>query len=192
MTITELAILRLTEPQTWNSEPIASFFSLLSQQQGSVSGYPLLFLHHPSSADVSFLEAHSRDIVLISGWRDLRAHEVWIASEANQKLLHAATEGKLLSVRDFMHLDVPFPALLQKLQGSGTVLYERLPAKELLPVGEGWEDGLEWEIQAKTIDEGREKVYRFAGLPAGSTVPAVLVSDKDRLWLELISISGRG
>jgi hypothetical protein len=102
MTVTEFAVLQLLEPHTIASPSIRSFFIKLSQCQGAWSGYPLLFFQHHTSP---------KTIYLVSGWRDVPAHNDWIASDGNQELLREA--DPILAVIDFRHLQIDFETLPQ-------------------------------------------------------------------------------
>lgn len=88
MSITEFASLQLKEGKTW--EDILPYIRTLSHEQANISGFRLYFFDEALSDNTGM-------IYLLSGWVDVSAHEHWIASDMNQRLLRDL--GPLLEVR---------------------------------------------------------------------------------------------
>ncbi|KAI1788404.1 hypothetical protein LXA43DRAFT_848417, partial [Ganoderma leucocontextum] len=95
MTVTEFATLKLVSPYTWDSPDVHALFQTLSTQQGAWSGYPLRFFADTTDPQL---------IYLITGWESAAAHNEWIASEQNQKLLER-TKG-VIEVEGLAHAEV--------------------------------------------------------------------------------------
>lgn len=99
MTITEFATLELIEPYTLE-DPVPLLVTLLGRAadwQASWSSYPLSFFTNPVKPS---------EIHIITGWKDVAAHEAWIASDQNQELLQKLS--KFLTVKGMVHLDINF------------------------------------------------------------------------------------
>ncbi|EIW60208.1 uncharacterized protein TRAVEDRAFT_45455 [Trametes versicolor FP-101664 SS1] len=82
MSVTEIATLKLVPPHTWSSPATRSFFAAAASQQAARSGYPLHYFEDTTDAAI---------VYILTGWESVAAHEAWIASEANQKLLERGT-----------------------------------------------------------------------------------------------------
>ncbi|EKM55243.1 uncharacterized protein PHACADRAFT_50500, partial [Phanerochaete carnosa HHB-10118-sp] len=100
MPVTEFAVLEALPPYAVDSAPIQSFLADVGRQQASWSGYPLMFFRDTVSPT---------HVYLVSGWKDVPAHNVWIASEPNQELLRRA--ASILAVREFFHLGIDFETM---------------------------------------------------------------------------------
>lgn len=140
MTVTEFSVLLLRSSDlSLHSPPLAPLFTLLSERQSSYSGFPLRFYINKASPC---------EVYLISGWKDVPAHNVWIASEGNQELLRLLEP--YLTIKDFIHLDVPF---------------ETMPEGEVLSF---WEDHTgqpplsEAGVTGKDVEGGDTSTYHFA------------------------------
>src|ERR1700759_3164876 len=99
MTITEFVTFELIAPHTLeNPDPLlAELFGRGAQAQAAWSGHELHFFTNPATPS---------ELYLISGWKDVSAHEKWIASDQNQELMKKF--GQLLEVKGLAHLDMDF------------------------------------------------------------------------------------
>lgn len=193
MTITEVALLKITAPHTWSSPSIIRFFLDLSAKQSACSGYPLLFLRRihvdQSSASTPHADhtALAEETLLVSGWQSLAAHLEWIEGGINQELLRQASEEQLLTVGLFMHLDIHFPELEGILLGEeeSKVIFERVEEQ----IGQEEKAGdVRWEKIGRTVDDGKQEVWRFAGYNQALKAPLANVAAPTRLLLKITSI----
>jgi len=99
MTITEFASLELIAPHNLaNPDPLlVKLLGRGADQQSAWSCFDLSFYTNDSSPS---------EIYLIAGWRDVPAHERWIASNRNQELM--VKLGRFLKVRWMVDLNLDF------------------------------------------------------------------------------------
>ncbi|KAI5116071.1 hypothetical protein M0805_005584 [Coniferiporia weirii] len=97
MPITEFAVLQLKEGKVWAH--ILPHIRALMREQAAWSGYELHFFDDADS-DVDA----ARTVYLLSGWASVEAHEQWIASEMNQRLLRDLLP--FLDVKSLLHLAI--------------------------------------------------------------------------------------
>src|ERR1700683_2165666 len=99
MSITEFASLELVAPHNLEDpDPLlAKLFARLADQQSAWSRHDLLFFTNATSPS---------EIHLISGWKDVPAHEKWMASDQNQELVHKFR--RFLKVKGMVHLNLDF------------------------------------------------------------------------------------
>ncbi|OJT08699.1 hypothetical protein TRAPUB_425 [Trametes pubescens] len=109
MSVTEIATLRLVPPHTWSSPATRSFFAAAASQQAARSGCPLHYFQDTADAAI---------VYILTGWESVAAHEAWIASEANQKLLERGTG--LIEVVGLQHA-----RFAVELEGIDVVILER-------------------------------------------------------------------
>lgn len=155
MTVTEFAVLEACAPYTADSPIIRAFLDKVAQRQAAWSGYPLLFFRHSKTPAIIFL---------ISGWKDIPAHNEWIVSEGNQELLREAQE--ILGVNDFHHLEINFETMPPNVSGF---TWEVLPGGEAQGVGasgNGSTSEAVWEGAGKVLDGDEEQIYRLRGYVA--------------------------
>ncbi|KAH7929631.1 hypothetical protein BV22DRAFT_1029259 [Leucogyrophana mollusca] len=156
MPITELASLEFIPPYNLTHPPVAAIFRTLTAQQGSCSGYPLLFF---TNADPS----SPNEIYLLTGWQDEEAHWKWIAGKENQDLLVAIVP--YLKVRDMVHLTFDFDSVPRDAEKLYCEVYEAVGESEL-PVRE---DGVGWEASGKDMKNGSDTVYYFSARPVAAS-----------------------
>lgn len=114
MSVTEIATLKLVPPHTWSSPATRSFFAAAASQQAARSGYPLHYFEDTTDAAI---------VYILTGWESVAAHEAWIASEANQKLLERGTG--LIEVVGLQHAQFAVQlegikfVTLERWEGSG-------------------------------------------------------------------------
>jgi hypothetical protein len=93
MPVTEFVALKFKEPFTIDHPPILQEFQTILPKQAEWSGYPVTL----------YINAQDERLVyIISGWEDVEAHNKWIASQTNPKLLTYFT------VDDFAHVSIDF------------------------------------------------------------------------------------
>ncbi|KAF9532771.1 hypothetical protein CPB83DRAFT_758856 [Crepidotus variabilis] len=104
MPVTEFVTLKFKHPHTWDDPDVQKNFQLLSDWQSNCSGCILAF--YSSAADSSLL-------YLISGWKDVPAHNKWIASDKNQHLWKIF--NPTLSIATFTHVEMDFERIPRQL-----------------------------------------------------------------------------
>jgi hypothetical protein len=99
MSITEFASLELISPHSLEDPHplLAKLFARLADQQAAWSSHDLLFFTNTSSPS---------EIYLITGWKDVPAHEKWIASDQNKELV--VKFGRFLKVNGMVHLNLDY------------------------------------------------------------------------------------
>lgn len=152
MTITELASLQLKEGKTW--EDILPYIRTLLHEQADISGFPLYF----------FGDAHPDNIgtiYLLSGWADVSAHEHWIASDTNKRLLRDL--GPLLDVKSLLHLTIePSPKMWEQ---AGTVLFLQIdPEEAQKTLNTACTDGILWDDTGADAENKVEGGFRLIAL----------------------------
>lgn len=105
MAVTELAILKAVTPGAVQTPSVQAFLRNVAEQQTARSGFPILY-YHPITSNPS---GDADTVYLLSGWSSVAAHDVWIASAANQALLKEM--NGVFALAGFHHLDVDFGAL---------------------------------------------------------------------------------
>jgi hypothetical protein len=97
--ITEVAIFELIEPyKLTDPDPqLAKFFATVAGWQAAQSSHCLHFFVNTLSPS---------EIYLITGWKNVPAHEKWIASDQNQELL--VKSKRFLTVKGMVHLSLDF------------------------------------------------------------------------------------
>lgn len=104
MTVTELAILKAVTPGAVQTPSVQAFLRTTAEQQAARSRFPVLY-YHPITSNPS---GDVDEVYLLSGWDSVAAHNVWIASAANQALLKEM-DG-MFALAGFFHLDIDFGA----------------------------------------------------------------------------------
>lgn len=106
--ITEFATLELIPPHTLdNPDPIlAKLLARLADQQSTWSSHDLQFFANTGSEPC--------EVYLITGWKDVAAHERWITSDQNQELL--VKSGRFLKVKGMVHLSLDYNTVPTDIQ----------------------------------------------------------------------------
>lgn len=128
------------------------------------------------------------EVLLVSGWRNVAAHNEWIAGDLNQALLRQANEENLLSVGLFMHLNVDFHNLREQLiqEEPGRVLLE--------PVSDQDEhlerpETAQWEARGRTVDEGKDEIWSIIKTKEDSKTLRSFSNTDDTLLFDLPVLS---
>ncbi|KAL1944765.1 hypothetical protein VTO73DRAFT_3195 [Trametes versicolor] len=143
MSVTEIATLKLVPPHTWSSPATRSFFAAAASQQAARSGYPLHYFEDTTDAAI---------VYILTGWESVAAHEAWIASEANQKLLERGTG--LIEVVGLQHARFAI-----ELEGIEFVILERWEESG----GRGEREGNAVVDVTGAVEEGPGHDYRLRG-----------------------------
>ncbi|TFY56789.1 hypothetical protein EVG20_g8793 [Dentipellis fragilis] len=149
MPVTEVAILNFIPPHDIHTPALLPLFRFLSERQSAWSGFPLRFFQNASKEG---------EIYLVSGWKDVPAHNGWIASDANQELLTLLKS--YLTVASLMHLEIDitgFPDEVTGLRGWGR------------SEGDGDEGGdkVIWRAEGKDAEGKEDGVWRLIGYGKG-------------------------
>lgn len=195
MSITEFASLELISPHTLaNPEPLlAKLFERLADWQASWSSHQLLFF--TNSLDPS-------KIYLVTGWKDIEAHQKWIASDQNQELLFKFK--RFLKVNRMVHLDMDFNkmptdkhviiceryASWSEVEKGARSAGEKEKESEVL---NGSKTDVEWAGAGKVVDPPQEvdgSFYKFSVCSDEwkNKIVSSATSDKDVVIMERVDM----
>jgi len=148
MAITEFASLELTAPYSLEDPHplLVKLFARLAHQQAASSSHDLLFFTNTAAPS---------EIYLITGWKDVPAHEKWIASDQNQELL--VKFGPFLKVKDMVHLNLDYNTVPTDKQ---VIICEKYgPWYETERLGESEED----KKKEAELQKGSQKQVEWVG-----------------------------
>lgn len=155
MPVTEFAILEARAPYTVDSPIIQTFLQKVAQRQAAWSGYPLLFFRDSKTPAIIFL---------ISGWKNIPAHQEWIASDGNQDFLREMQD--ILEVRAFHHLEINFETIPSNVSCLTwqTLPYDHAESEGRPALGSGI-DGIMskavWEGSGRVLDGDEEGWHKL-------------------------------
>ena len=155
MSVTEFARLEFVKPNDLFSPNILPLFTKVSELQAAWSGYPLLFYRNINKEDEYFL---------ISGWKDVPAHEAWMKSEQNQGLLKAL--GSSVGAIDLIHLNIDYDQMPKDLD---TLVLKQSSGESEVGKGAGG-DNSDWQAIGKDVEGKRDTICHFAGYRAGEEI----------------------
>lgn len=161
MAVTELAILKAVTPGAVQTPSVQAFLRTVAEQQAARSGFPVLY-YHPITSDPS---GDADTVYLLSGWDSVAAHDVWIASAANQALLKEM--NGVFALAGFHHLDVDFGALPR--DEARWITWDVTPQGQARACDSGSGDSARasasgavlWEGFGSVLDSGTQEEHRI-------------------------------
>ncbi|KAH6894969.1 hypothetical protein BKA70DRAFT_1117269 [Coprinopsis sp. MPI-PUGE-AT-0042] len=156
MPVIEIAIVRFSKP--YAADPLPKILRAAQAGESAWAGYPVIYYADPERDDT---------IYLVSGWKDVAAHEAWIVSDENQDL-SAQIEPFVveLSIR---HLEID-PAAIP--MDSGILVWRTLPEGEEPTSSSGVPGGSEeiiWEGRGGEVERPTVNHHIIGYSPARST-----------------------